>query len=588
MLNAGLRMCGAGKHRGSSAVFSFFKTVRVDHTKVPADQTNFPMLVSGTFAYLKDTAHSGDVQSSSGFDIVFSNDMAGLTRLPFEIESYDPTTGTVNFWVKLPTVSSTVDTIFYMVYGCATISASQENVAVTWSNGFTSVMHMNGSSADTSGNGNNGSDTAMSYTSALIAEGASFNGSTSGIGQGGGSTLGEGAALTVSAWVNFSTLPNSYNTVEAKSEPSGNAGRSLLIRSDGKLTAYVKTTAGTGGQYVPYDGTGSHTLSSGTWYYLAYTFDGSGSTTLVGYVNGAVDATVGGTGASSVGPLGANSAVESWGHDPPFDPKFFGTLMDEARIASVARSANWLLTEYNNQGSPGTFFSVVDTTLMHRWVFTEGTGATAADSSFYADSDLTLSGETWVTSSIGVLTNAVTFAGGGGAVSANNNRINFGNTDPFSLSIWFETSNASTEMTLIGNLDPSTNFIGWEINLNGFGNSGGINFINIASYSTDWIGQHSAFSANTLYNLVVTYDGSGATGGLKIYLNGTLQSSSQIALSSSSLSATTASGKDLYIAERSDGTNKYTGTVGPTYIWNRVLLATEVASLYSRPYAPPA
>jgi hypothetical protein len=29
--------------------------------------------------------------------------------------------------------------------------------------------------------------------------------------------------------------------------------------------------------------------------------------------------------------------------------------MDEVRVSDVARSADWIATEYNNQSSPGTF-----------------------------------------------------------------------------------------------------------------------------------------------------------------------------------------------------------------------------------------
>ena len=32
--------------------------------------------------------------------------------------------------------------------------------------------------------------------------------------------------------------------------------------------------------------------------------------------------------------------------------------VDELRISNIARSVNWILTEYNNQNSPGTFYSV--------------------------------------------------------------------------------------------------------------------------------------------------------------------------------------------------------------------------------------
>ena len=36
---------------------------------------------------------------------------------------------------------------------------------------------------------------------------------------------------------------------------------------------------------------------------------------------------------------------------------FDGTI-DEVRVSNASRSAGWILTEYNNQNSPSTFYSV--------------------------------------------------------------------------------------------------------------------------------------------------------------------------------------------------------------------------------------
>ncbi|MCC6862103.1 MAG: hypothetical protein IT158_26255, partial [Bryobacterales bacterium] len=40
-----------------------------------------------------------------------------------------------------------------------------------------------------------------------------------------------------------------------------------------------------------------------------------------------------------------------------FDPSFLG-LIDEVRISAAARSQDWIVTEFRNQGTPGTFYSV--------------------------------------------------------------------------------------------------------------------------------------------------------------------------------------------------------------------------------------
>jgi len=82
------------------------RTITVNHAKVPnTDQTSFPVLISGTYSYLATTGNGGDVTSSSGYDIIFASDAGGATPLTFERESYNSSTGAVNFWVNIPTLS---------------------------------------------------------------------------------------------------------------------------------------------------------------------------------------------------------------------------------------------------------------------------------------------------------------------------------------------------------------------------------------------------------------------------------------------------------------------------------------------------
>ena len=80
-------------------------------------------------------------------------------------------------------------------------------------------------------------------------------------------------------------------------------------------------------------------------------------------INGASDGT--GTGARNyqmtVAPTNYTSEnaaqVQLIGNSSIGSRQYTG-YMDELRIASVIRSADWILTEYNNQNSPSTFYTV--------------------------------------------------------------------------------------------------------------------------------------------------------------------------------------------------------------------------------------
>ena len=103
---------------------SYARAITIDHRKVSnTDQTNFPVLISGTFPYLATVTNGGHVQNANGYDIVFTSDAAGQVQLPHEIDSYNPTTGAAAFWVGIPTLSHTTDTSIYMWYGNSAVEA---------------------------------------------------------------------------------------------------------------------------------------------------------------------------------------------------------------------------------------------------------------------------------------------------------------------------------------------------------------------------------------------------------------------------------------------------------------------------------
>src|SRR5262249_18698205 len=89
------------------------RSITIDHTKVPSTQSNFTVLVSVTDPTLKTVANGGHVANPNGYDIGFYADSGGTTKLKWEVEKYNGTTGNLIAWVKIPSVSSSTDTVFY-------------------------------------------------------------------------------------------------------------------------------------------------------------------------------------------------------------------------------------------------------------------------------------------------------------------------------------------------------------------------------------------------------------------------------------------------------------------------------------------
>ena len=95
--------------------YRYKKKITINEAKVGGDEINFPILISVTDNDLKVIGSSGHVQNSSGYDICFY-DETEVTKLYHEIELYTSTSGLLIYWVCIPSLSSTRDTIIYIYY----------------------------------------------------------------------------------------------------------------------------------------------------------------------------------------------------------------------------------------------------------------------------------------------------------------------------------------------------------------------------------------------------------------------------------------------------------------------------------------
>ncbi|MBL6964410.1 MAG: LamG domain-containing protein, partial [Bacteroidetes bacterium] len=94
---------------------------------------------------------------------------------------------------------------------------------------------------------------------------------------------------------------------------------------------------------------GSFQLTVSTWYHMALVFSG-GSNAQV-FVNGVSKGTATGV------TYGGSSSLNIGSYDQGQNSHWNGYI-DEVHISNTARSADWILTDYNNQNSPNTFYSL--------------------------------------------------------------------------------------------------------------------------------------------------------------------------------------------------------------------------------------
>jgi hypothetical protein len=327
----------------------------IDHTKVSADQLNFPVAINAYDPALRDVRNGGQMQNASGYDILFSSDAAGVNLLSYERVLHDTFFGRIFYWVKLPTLSSSVDTSIYVWYGNSSVSTDQSNPTAVWDSSYLAVWHLadsaaNQTVADSTGNGHTGINQANTSTKA--AEGTIANLTTI--------SYNGPADYTSFPYpdLNFTSQdfsfelwlkPTQYNAYQVwfgtMDGTAGDGGYGL--QDSGSGNGAINFESNNGG-YHPYRDGVARPVN--TWEHIAVTRTG---TNLKIYRNGVQIYST----AAFASP-GSNNFAFSIGAGGNGDESHpFTGLIQEFRVSSAVRPPSWITTQYNNQSSPATFFS---------------------------------------------------------------------------------------------------------------------------------------------------------------------------------------------------------------------------------------
>ncbi len=316
-------------------------TITIDHTKVAANLTDFPVYVD-----LSDMPASfWDTVSSSGGDIrMYESD--GTTEIPREVVAIDTGTKTGELHFK-GDLSSTSDTSFILTIDgtssdyAADATYGAENV---WDADFAAVYHLNDENAiDSTANGKDGTvQGGMSSSNIVdgkVGKALNFDGSDDYISL---PFIINPSTTPLSATL-FGSIDTDLSSNGTALQQNGTSGRSWIYR--------FATDPNPFSTYLGGSRTDSNTaIAPTTWYSLGMTY-ASGTVQL--YTNGSPDSSKAETPESETDTFIIGSGKGS---------AFWDGQIDEVRISSTNRSANWISTEYNNQNSPSTFYTATSQT----------------------------------------------------------------------------------------------------------------------------------------------------------------------------------------------------------------------------------
>jgi len=357
-------------------------TVTVDRNKVIGsfDKDEFPLMIKGTYWFLRSWANGGHVRHNSGYDLMFSMNSDGSTPLSYELEHYDPATGTIVVWVNVD-LNVFTDTRIYMFYGNQTISTDdEEDVDGTWSSYYKLVNHMENGS-DSSGSNNTATfGHTPDVRDGLVHKAQYLDGDDDYMRVNDSQSIrGSDRENTVSAWIkvdDWSNDSNDYSYIAGKGNWGGKYEYRLYHRGDGNIYWEVSV-----------DGTSWKTVSipdsaipTGEWHLLSATFNDSAGWMIFGcwfaqtgylklYVDGEEIKSESFAGCTmnqmnnddarfAIGSSGDNGAGGAYNDD-------FEGIVDEVWFEEELRDSDWMKTMYNNYSDPDSFYDIVISNVGH-------------------------------------------------------------------------------------------------------------------------------------------------------------------------------------------------------------------------------
>lgn len=312
--------------------------------------TNFPALV------VLDTSLAGfsydQFLSGANGDLRFTDE--SMTReLPYEIDSWDPA-GQSRVWVQIPVLTN--NAAIWMLWRRAGVTApAYTSSGETWSANYVNVAHLSESSGAVGNSAAVGNAVALSGVpaqgvSGVIGSCVQFDGMDDWANFGTGGRPFDN--FTFSAWVKTDYYHQWDN--QSTSGTAGTSGQQYAfdVEMGGSTSTSAGLSVGTNGlsvyehasSYMPALAVYSNMIGSG-WNFVTVTYLNRQPRI---YCNGALVC----TGLTS--PRTPVYAPYRFGYQSS-GYGYFNGCMDEVRISSVTRSANWIWAEYMNAASNGVF-----------------------------------------------------------------------------------------------------------------------------------------------------------------------------------------------------------------------------------------
>jgi len=317
--------------------YLYYKEITIDHTKVDGTLTNFPVWVYNTSSSFADNI------LTDGSDIAFF-DSTKATRFNHEIEVWTKGTGELGVWVNITSISSSVDTVFYIYYGDSDTSDSRNNNPEdVWDSNYVAVFHLDGSQStynnDSTSYNNDMTSDAGTPDYQVIGQcgyGINFSDPNAYLTGAYDASLRMTDDITITSWV----FLNVENTTDLN--------KNIVYRKSNYVLRY-RLGYSSPNWYGGGEVFGTTLVNILSWQHFGGTRN---NPTNNAYLNGVIGNTS--TDSDAINPV-TNEGLyigNNGGLNYPID-----AVIDEVRISNIERSGSWIGAVYNTTNSPSTFLT---------------------------------------------------------------------------------------------------------------------------------------------------------------------------------------------------------------------------------------
>ena len=341
--------------------WQYRKQIVIDHNLVFGDLVDFPVLVNTVDLDLRDKAQD------DGDDVLFMDGSGVANRLFHEIELFDGSSGELVAWINISSVSSSVNTVFYIYYGNPAC-CSQQLPEKTWDTNYMLVYHMNDNTEtmikDVTINDNNGIKYGTTYpveSNGKIGHAQYFNGYVSCYMMSSKNIAHGSNPWTYECWYRADSYGHSedpYPTDPYSMFFSINKGIStncLQINiaprnSENRYRCYMDYQAVNGYSY-----TENLNIFDNQWHHAVVVRDNNASEFKI-FIDGFPDYIV--ITSISSGYTIQTAPLEIGASHSYYPARmYYEGFLDEIRISNIFRSPQWISTSFNNQNDPTSFLS---------------------------------------------------------------------------------------------------------------------------------------------------------------------------------------------------------------------------------------